>query len=195
MTLPIVLRPPLGDGRDYVFAADLFDALVAVTGAVSPARLRLTRLTDEAVELRPDAACPEDPAYAGSFEHGGATAGGWLRRIAGDRITARAALCDGDLLNGATRGADWMARPLDDRAGPAKFALILAVALLRSAVPDRRWTLAELRADGPLAAAGLLEVRLGRRFGRFQLITVYLDHTPWGQLTLATVHIPWKDVP
>lgn len=194
MTRPIVLRPPLGDGREYIFAADLFDALVAATAAVPPARLRLTRLTDEAVELRHDAPCPEDPGYAGSFDHAGAP-GGWLRRIAADRITARLAPRDADLLAGATRGADVMAVRLAAGGSVAGAALVLAVALLRSVVPAHRWNLAELRADGPLAGPGLLEVRLGRRFGRFQLIAVHLDDQPWGLLTLATVHTPQKAVP
>lgn len=182
----------LSDKRNYIFAADLFDALVTTIGAVPPARLRLTRMSNEAVEFCPGPApSPQDPDYCGMFDHGSgdAMACGWLRRRPGDIVAERMAAADATLL------AEVALRPDGATAHPApgisvaKAALVLAVALIEEAFPDDRWNLAELQAVGPFRAAGQIRVGLGRRMSRFLVIPVRVDDLHWGQFTLASTPI------
>lgn len=182
----------LSDKRNYIFAADLFDALVTTIGAVPPARLRLTRMSNEAVEFCPGPApSPQDPDYCGMFDHGSgaAVASGWLRRRPGDIVAERMAAADATLLaEVALRPDGATARP-DPGISVAKAALVLAVALIEEAFPDDLWNLAELQVVGPFQTAGQIRVGLGRRMSRFLVIPVWVDDLHWGQFTLASTPI------
>lgn len=182
----------LSDKRNYIFAADLFDALVATIGALPPARLRLSSMSNEAVEFCPGPApTPQDPDYCGTFDHGrgDAMACGWLRRRPGDIVAERMAAPDATLLTEVALRADGATARHAPGVSVAKAALVLAVALIEEVFPEDLWNLAELQAVGPFHAAGPVQVGLGRRMSRFLVIPVRVDGLHWGQFTLASTPI------
>lgn len=178
----------LSEARAYVFAGDLFDALVGASGAAPPARMRLRRVGGEVMELRQDAPRPSDPDYCGLFSHGEGDAARvlWLRRRPGEVIARRLAVRDKDVLADLELGHDSATARLLDGFSVAKSALILAVALIDEAFPHDTWDLSELRADGPFHRTGRVRVDLDRRLGRFLVILVHVDDVYWGQFTLAS---------
>lgn len=182
-----VLRPPLSDGRAYVFASDLFDSLVASTGAAGPATLRLTRLTDHAIELRHDVPQPQAEGFCGWFTYrrDGATVGAWLRLRAGEVVQDRLPLMDLDLVEEAVFSADGAFMPMPSAASVAKAALVLAVSLLEQLFPDDVWNLAEMDATAGPCAGETVSVRIERQLGRFLIVSAWVDAARWGQFILA----------
>ncbi|MCK0206836.1 hypothetical protein MWN33_02190 [Starkeya koreensis] len=188
----LVLRPPLSDLRAYIHAADLFDALAVATGAAGPTFLRLSRISDEAVELRHDAPRPGDPDFCGLFGHAapGRPLSGWLRRLPGEVVRARAPLMDAEVIPGAEFGMDGARVRRRPGCSVARTAVLLAVALLEELFPDDTWNLAEITAErGEETGADIggepVAVRIARQMSRFLVVEVTADERYWGRFTLA----------
>lgn len=188
---PVIVRPPLSDIRGYIYAADLFDALVDATGAQGATRMRLARISDEAVELRHDAPQPAAPDYCGQFEtlvHGRPFSG-WLRLVPGDVVRERSALLDAETIPGAQLGLDSATVSRRPDCSVARTALVLTVALLEELFPDDTWNLAEISAVLDAPGAERVAVRLARQMSRFLVVEVMADAACWGQFILAATRI------
>lgn len=194
---PVPLPLALSDKRAYVFAADLFDALAATERVARPAILRLTRVSNEAIEQRFDRPRPEDPAYCGSFHHGSGSErqSSWLRIRSGEILTDRLPDSDQAVLTAPRLGADWASATLTPRFSIAKTALVLAIALIEEAYPADLWDLAELQAHGPFQDEGQIRITLGRRLNRFLVLSVFVNDINWGQFTLASTPIEEPSLP
>lgn len=188
---PVILRPPLSDMRGYIHAADLFDALVAATGAHGPTRMRLARISDAAVELRHDAPQPGAPDFCGQFDtlSQGRPSSGWLRLVPGEVVRERSARLDAETIAGARIGLDSAMAIRQSGASIAKTALVLAVALLEERFPDDTWNLAEISAVLDAPEADRIEVRIARQMSRFVVVEVMADTACWGQFTLAATRL------
>jgi len=182
------LRLSLSSGRHYVFAADLFDALVATTQAQAPSHLRLARLTNEALDLRHDTPQPENPDFAGTFtyriDHQELNC--WITRRSGDVITDRSAVEDRTLLAAVHLQEDGADAATAGQSSLCKAAMVLAVLWLEEAYPTLVWNLAKLKVEGPFHGSGELRIRRSRYIGRFLQVHVWFQNQYWGEFLAAS---------
>jgi hypothetical protein len=170
-----------------VFAGDLFVALSETLNAEPEAVLRLSRLTDEAIDLRSDAVRPDDPAFCGTFhfQRRGQAQAVWLRRRDGDFIQERTSAAEHEGLRDMNVGPHEALAQAVVTLPLARAFLAVSVGFLKRTEPASLWSLAELRAAGRLQGRGALRVTSVRRLNRFVKLCLELDGRNWGDMTLA----------
>lgn len=185
-----LIDPPLSGERSYIFAADILDAAIRLTGAAADLTLQLKRPSDCALELIPG--MPPDTAdeVCGTLRHEAddEVRRWWLRRRPDRPIVDRVDGPDDAVERQATFDADTARLPAGVPGTLAQRALILAVLLLEQERPDDYWRLAEWSAFRPFPADGALQVTVRHRIGgRFWKLELAVDGTVLGHVMLARV--------
>lgn len=185
-----LIEPPLSGGRSYVFAADILDAAIRVTGARAGITMQLKSPSDCALDLVPG--MPPDGAgeVCGTFrsDEGGEIRRWWLRRRPDRPIAERVDGPDEEVERQAEFGPDTARLAAGMTGTLAQRALILAVLLLERERSDDYWRLAEWTAAEAPPADGTLQVTVRNRVGgRFWKVELSVDGTVRGHLMLARV--------
>lgn len=187
--LPLI-EPPLSGERSYVFAADILDAAIRLTGAGAGITLQLKRPCDCAIELVPGIVPEDADEVCGTFrcDDAGAVRRWWLRRRADRPIAERVGGPDDAVERSAEFGTDGARLAAGVAGTVAQRALFLAVLLLERERPDDYWRLAEWTAATAPPTDGALQAIVRQRIGgRFWRVEIAVDGAIWGHVMLARV--------
>lgn len=141
----LLIELPLSGERSYVHGVDIFDAVIARTGATADVALVLRTATDCAIELvDPPAAALLDPEVFGSIRYriDGNDQRRALRRRRDRPITTRLPLDESDVTRGATYGNDRALVPRGTHSFMRRAASAALVMLKGRA--GNYWTIAEV---------------------------------------------------
>ncbi|MCC7275275.1 MAG: hypothetical protein IT561_21585 [Alphaproteobacteria bacterium] len=183
----MVIDPPLTGERSYIHGADIFDALLALTGARQDMVLALRAASDCAIAVIDGATAPDSLA-CGDFRHrrAGQIRRLLLRRLPDRPIARRSALDDATLAAGATFARDGARLPAGGDASFVMRATALCLALLERDRPDDYWTLAEIACRRPPPADAAVAITVASHVGgRYRKATLAADREPIGHLVLA----------
>jgi len=184
----MLIDVPLTGDRSYLHGADIFDALLALTGARRDIVLSLRAASDCAIEVCDAAGRPAaDSCGAFRHRHDGTVCRHHLLRRADLPITARRDCDEEALIDGACFGADRATAPGGPHPGSfMRRAVAVYVALLEYELPDDYWSIAEIACAHPPRDDAALEVAVRNRVGnRFWNAAVLADDQPLGHVILA----------
>lgn len=184
-----ILELPLTGERSYVHGADIFDAVIASTGATADIVLTLRLAANCAIALvAPVNADANDPDLCGSVRYrvAGVQQRRLLRRLPGRPATIRLPLDEEELTAKAIFGADRASIPPGSgsfvrRAGSA------CLVLLEGHFPDDYWSITEVACSTPPPATVGVEVSLAPLLGGryWKAILSPFGAEPVGTLVLA----------
>jgi hypothetical protein len=184
----VVLPLFLTGGRQHIHGADVFDAIVAASGAAGSLRLRFVGLSARPLQLvlgDPPVGAPEICGYLDFSDRHGRPARGWLRETGDEGPVGRLALPDEPALAGAMLGQRSASVTRHPSFTVMKTAVLLAVALLERDMPLDVLNLGEMEAVCAGREGTVVEVAVARRMGKFIMLPVRLDDAPYGRLIIA----------
>jgi len=169
-----LLDLPLTGERSYVHGADIFDAVLAATGASAEIvlTLRLATATSIALVEREEAG-PDDLDVIGTVRcNVGAERRRWLLRRLLDRPARRVEFDEHALTAGATYGPERLSVP----SGPGSFvrrAVAGCMVLAEKRFPEDYWSIAEIACTVPppqeTAVDVVVSTHLGGRYLRAEM--------------------------